>query len=314
MIPSSAKRMASFYSAVKTPMMPKDALKNKVALVTGGATGLGKAMTEMFLKCGASACIMSRSEDTLKQAAAELQEKTGGKVVYYAADVRDPTKVSDAVSHCVAELGLPNIVVNNAAGNFIAPSERLSPNAFKTIVDIVLIGTANVTLDVRCPPVQILWGKELIAAKQPASFLAISATYTNHGSGYVVPSASAKSGVETLYQSLASEWTKYGMRFNVISPGAIPTKGAFSRLDPAGLFKEQIDLLGPPNWRTGEPEELANLATYVVSDFASWLNGEVIRLDGGMMSYIAAEFNQLSKVDSEQWDAMEKMIRSTKGS
>ncbi|OQR68159.1 putative 2 [Tropilaelaps mercedesae] len=281
-----SREMANFYPAMKCPMMPKDALKNKVALITGGATGLGKAMTEMFLRSGANAFIISRNEEKLKEAAQELQDKTGGKVLYQATDVRNLSAIEAAISACEKQLGLPHVVVNNAAGNFISPTERLSPNAFKTIIDIVLLGTANVTLEV---------GKRLIAAKQPASFLAISATYVNHGSGFVVPSSAAKSGVETLYQSLASEWSQYGMRFNVIAPGAIPTKGAFSRLDPSGTFRDQLKEKGPPNWRTGEPEELANLATYVVSDYASWLNGEVIRIDGAMLNYLAAEFNQLSK-------------------
>ncbi|XP_022653530.1 2,4-dienoyl-CoA reductase, mitochondrial-like isoform X2 [Varroa jacobsoni] len=305
MLSESLRTMATFYQAIKRPMMPKDALKGKIALVTGGGTGLGKAMTEMFVRCGASAFIISRNKDKLKITAQELQEKTGGKVFYQAADVRDPASIATALSVCEKELGLPHVVVNNAAGNFISPTERLSPNAFKTIVDIVLLGTANVTLEV---------GKRLIAAKQPASFLAISATYVNHGSGFVAPSAAAKSGVETLYQSLASEWSQYGMRFNVLAPGAIPTKGAFSRLNPGNVFEEKSQKFGPPNWRTGEPEELANLATYVVSDYASWLNGEVIRIDGALLNFLAAEFNQLIKVEKDQWDTIEKTIRSVKGS
>lgn len=285
--------------------MPADALKGKVAFVTGGGTGLGKAMTEMFVRCGASACIMSRNLEKLQETAKEIQEKTGGKVVACGADVRKPEEIQRAVDVCVKELGLPNIVVNNAAGNFISPTERLSPNAFKTIIDIVLLGSANVTLEL---------GKRLIAAGQPATFLAISATYTNHGSGYVVPSGAAKSGVETMYQSLASEWSKYGMRFNVISPGAVPTKGAFSRLDPDGSFMKHAHELMPPNWRSGTPEEVANLAAYLVSDYSSWLNGEVIRIDGGSLNYTASEFNQLSRLDKQQWDHMESMIRSVKGS
>ncbi|XP_022711505.1 2,4-dienoyl-CoA reductase, mitochondrial-like isoform X3 [Varroa jacobsoni] len=291
MLSESLRTMATFYQAIKRPMMPKDALKGKIALVTGGGTGLGKAMTEMFVRCGASAFIISRNKDKLKITAQELQEKTGGKVFYQAADVRDPASIATALSVCEKELGLPHVVVNNAAGNFISPTERLSPNAFKTIVDIVLLGTANVTLEV---------GKRLIAAKQPASFLAISATYVNHGSGFVAPSAAAKSGVETLYQSLASEWSQYGMRFNVLAPG--------------NVFEEKSQKFGPPNWRTGEPEELANLATYVVSDYASWLNGEVIRIDGALLNFLAAEFNQLIKVEKDQWDTIEKTIRSVKGS
>ncbi|KAH6932510.1 hypothetical protein HPB50_006492 [Hyalomma asiaticum] len=196
-------------------MLPPGTFKNKVAIITGGGTGIGKGMTEMFAQLGASVAIMSRKQEVLDKAAKEISSKTGGKIVAIAADVRDPSAVATAVDRCVDELGLPDIVVNNAAGNFISPTEMLSTNAWKTVVDIVLNGTAIVTLDV---------GKRLIEAGKGANFLAISATYTKHGSGYVAPSAAAKSGVETLMMSLAAEWAKYGMRFNCIEPGPVYTK------------------------------------------------------------------------------------------
>ena len=160
---------------------------------------------------------------------------------------------------------IPDVVVHNAAGNFVSPTERLSPNAFKTIVDIVLLGTANLTLDV---------GKRMIEQERGGSFLAITTHYTNEGSGFVCPSACAKSGVETMMKSLSAEWGRYGIRMNCIAPGPIETEGAFSRLDPTGeMMGAAVDAI--PCGRIGEVAELANLATYLCSDYASWVSGEV---------------------------------------
>uniref|UniRef100_A0A023GI32 Reductase n=1 Tax=Amblyomma triste TaxID=251400 RepID=A0A023GI32_AMBTT len=296
----TAKRL---FPPVVTPMLPPGTFKDKVAVITGGGTGIGKGMAEMFSQLGANVAIMSRKQEVLDEAAREISSKTGGKVLAVTADVRDPVAVAAAVDKCVGELGLPDIVVNNAAGNFISPTEALSTNAWKTIVDIVLNGTAIVTLDI---------SKRLIKAEKGANFLAISATYTKHGSGYVAPSAAAKSGVEALMMSLAAEWAKYGMRFNCIEPGPVYTKGAFSRLDPDGRFSEQA-VKGAIE-RQGEVGEVANLAAYLVSDYSSWLTGEVIRMDGGHLNYHASVFNRLSEVPKDQWKVLEAAIRSTKGS
>uniref|UniRef100_A0ABI7YM14 2,4-dienoyl-CoA reductase 1 n=1 Tax=Felis catus TaxID=9685 RepID=A0ABI7YM14_FELCA len=219
-------------------------------------------------------------------------------------DVRDPEMVQNTVLELIKVAGHPDIVINNAAGNFISPTERLSPNAWKTITDIVLNGTAYVTLEI---------GKQLIKAQKGAAFLAITTIYAESGSGFVVPSASAKAGVEAMNKSLAAEWGRYGLRFNVIQPGPIKTKGAFSRLDPTGKFeKEMIDRI--PCGRLGTTEELANLAAFLCSDYASWINGAVIRFDGGEEAFISGEFNSLRKVTKEQWDTIEGLIRKTKGS
>lgn len=226
------------------------------------------------------------------------------QILPVAADVRDPAAVSAAVDECIAVCGLPNIVINNAAGNFISPSERLSPNAWKTVVDIVLNGTAYVSLDI---------GKRLIEAKQGAVFLAITTIYANSGSGFVSPSAAAKAGVEALAKSLASEWGRYGIRYNCIQPGPIKTKGAFSRLDPTGEWTgKMMDVL--PTGRLGEVQELANLVSYMVSDYSSWMTGEVVKLDGGEYYSRAGSFNELRAVTNEQWDMLAQMIKATKGS
>ena len=237
----------------------------------------------------------------LQKSAEEISSLSGKKVVPIQLDVRDPVSVKNAVDTCESEFGLPNIIINNAAGNFISPTERLSPNAWKTITDIVLNGSANVTLDI---------GKRLISQGKGATFLAITTPYTIHGSGFVCPSSSAKAGVEAMSKSLAAEWGRYGMRFNCLSPGPFETEGAFSRLDPTGQFKGEL-VNQIPVGRLGDVEEVANLALYMTSDFSSWLSGSVIHLDGGKLPFMAGDFNQLVKIDGEQWDFMEQMIRGS---
>ncbi|KAM4705460.1 2,4-dienoyl-CoA reductase [(3E)-enoyl-CoA-producing], mitochondrial [Rhinophrynus dorsalis] len=295
---------AKFFPAFQTPMLPPDTFKGKVAFITGGGTGLGKGMTMALSKLGAVCVISSRKLDVLKGTADEIASETGNKVHPIHCDVRDPNSVQKAVAEMIQVAGHPDVVINNAAGNFISPFERLSANAWRTITDIVLNGTAYVTLEV---------GKELIKAGKGAAFLAITTIYAESGSGFVVPSASAKAGVEALCKSLASEWGKYGMRFNVIQPGPIKTKGAFSRLDPTGAFESEM-VKRIPCGRLGTAGEIANLATYLCSDYANWVSGAIIRMDGGEYVFMAGEFNSLNKVTNEQWDVMEKLIRSTKGS
>ncbi|XP_072112869.1 2,4-dienoyl-CoA reductase [(3E)-enoyl-CoA-producing], mitochondrial [Mobula birostris] len=288
----------------QTLMLPSGTFKNKVAFITGGGTGLGKGMTTTLSALGAECVIASRKLDVLKQTAEEISLQTGNKVHSIQCDVRDPVSVKSAVEQMSELTGLPDVIINNAAGNFISPSERLSANAFKTITEIVLNGTAYVTLEI---------GKELIKAKKGAAFLAITTIYAETGSGFVMPSASAKAGVEAMSKSLAAEWGRYGMRFNIIQPGPIKTKGAFSRLDPSGLFEKEM-LNRIPMGRFGTVNEISNLATYLCSDYANWITGAVIRFDGGEFLSIAGEFNSLQKVTSDQWDMLESLIRKTKGS
>nr|XP_055142696.1 2,4-dienoyl-CoA reductase [(3E)-enoyl-CoA-producing], mitochondrial isoform X4 [Symphalangus syndactylus] len=294
---------SKFFSPLQKAMLPPNSFQGKVAFITGGGTGLGKGMTTLLSSLGAQCVIASRKMDVLKATAEQISSQTGNKVHAIQCDVRDPDMVQNTVSELIKVAGHPNIVINNAAGNFISPTERLSPNAWKTITDIVLNGTAFITLEI---------GKQLIKAQKGAAFLAITTIYAETGSGFVVPSASAKAGVEAMSKSLAAEWGKYGMRFNVIQPGPIKTKGAFSRMDPTGTFeKEMIDRI--PCGRLGTVEELANLAAFLCSDYASWINGAVIKFDGGEEVLISGEFNNLRKVTKDQWDTIEGLIRKTKG-
>lgn len=284
--------------------MQAGALKGKTIVVTGGGSGLGKAMTRYFMELGAQVVITSRNLDKLKTTAAELEAETGGKCLPLACDVRDYNRVEEVVSEAVAHFGQVDVLVNNAAGNFISPTERLSANAFDTIIDIVLKGTKNCTL---------AFGKHWINQKETQkTVLNIVTTYAWTGSAYVVPSATAKAGVLAMTRSLAVEWAKYGMRFNAIAPGPFPTKGAWDRLLPGDL-KDKIDMAKKvPLQRVGDHQELANLAAYLVSDFSAYINGEVITIDGGEWLKGAGQFNMLEQIPEELWDQLEAMIRANK--
>ncbi|XP_032415440.1 2,4-dienoyl-CoA reductase [(3E)-enoyl-CoA-producing], mitochondrial isoform X1 [Xiphophorus hellerii] len=308
-----------FFAPSEGAMLPAGSFRDRLAFITGGGTGLGRAMTVVLSQLGARCVIASRKLDVLQETASEISSQTGNQVHALQCDIRDPQAVACCVDQMVALSGLPDVIINNAAGNFICPTERLTPNGWRSVTDIVLNGTAFVTLEL---------GKRLIQAQKGASFLAITTIYAESGSGFVVPSAAAKAGVEALYKSLAAEWGRYGHRFNIIQPGPIKTKGAFSRLDPTGTFeKSMIDRI--PTGRLGKPAELANLAAYLSSDFASWMSGAVIRFDGGEYVSMAGEFNELRKqrvtdvtagvspvlqVTPDQWKTLEAMIRGTKGS
>jgi NAD(P)-dependent dehydrogenase (short-subunit alcohol dehydrogenase family) len=285
-------------------MLREDALADKVIVVTGGGSGLGKSMTRYFMELGAKVAITSRDVEKLRTTATELEAETGGRCLALACDVRSYDQVEVMLQGVLEEFGRVDILLNNAAGNFISPTERLSANAFDTIIDIVLKGTKNCTL---------AFGKHWIDAKQSsATILNIVTTYAWTGSAYVVPSATAKAGVLAMTRSLAVEWAKYGIRSNAIAPGPFPTKGAWDRLLPGDL-KEKFDLAKKvPLKRVGDHQELANLAAYLVSDFSAYINGEVITIDGGEWLKGAGQFNLLEAVPDDMWDMLEAMIKARK--
>ncbi|WP_156307583.1 SDR family oxidoreductase [Sphingobacterium endophyticum] len=277
-----------------------DALKGKTVVVTGGGTGLGKAMSTYFSELGANVVISSRKLDVLEETAKEIQAKTGNPVLPVACDIRNTEEITLLREKAVKLFGRVDVLVNNAAGNFISPTERLSANAFSTIIDIVLKGTVNCTLE---------FGKHWIENKQPANVLNIVTTYAFTGSGYVVPSAVAKGGVVTLTKSLAVEWGKYGIRHNAIAPGPFPTKGAWDRLLPGELAKKFDFKNRVPLKRVGEHQELANLAAFLISDFAGYINGEIISIDGGEWLQGAGQMNGMEAIPAEMWDSIEQTIR-----
>jgi len=285
-------------------MLKEDTLKDKVIIVTGGGTGLGKSMATYFSSLGAKIMICSRKLDVLEKTANEINEKTGGQVLPLACDVRDASNVEEVYNKTKEAYGRVDVLLNNAAGNFISPTERLSTNAFDTVVDIVLRGSYNFTLII---------GKDWIKNKQAGNILNIVTTYAWTGSGYVVPSAASKAGVLAMTKSLAVEWAKYGIRSNAIAPGPFPTEGAWSRLLPGDLKKKFDPAIKVPIGRVGEHQELANLAAYLVSDYSAYVNGEVITIDGGEWLKGAGEFNMLDQIPDELWDAME-MGRKKSGS
>ena len=285
-------------------MLRDNALSDKVIVVTGGGSGLGKAMTRYFMELGAKVAITSRDLEKLKKTATELEAETGGVCLTIQCDVRFYDQVENMLQETIAKFGKVDVLLNNAAGNFIAPTERLSANAFDTIIDIVLKGSKNCTL---------AFGKHWIDTKQEsATILNIVTTYAWTGSAYVVPSATAKAGVLAMTRSLAVEWAKYGIRSNAIAPGPFPTKGAWDRLLPGDLA-EKFDMSKKvPLKRVGDHQELANLAAYLVSDFSAYINGEVVTIDGGEWLKGAGQFNLLEAIPEEMWDQLEAMIKTKK--
>ncbi len=280
-------------------MFQNDLLQNKIILVTGGGSGLGRSMVKRFLELGAKVAISSRRAGLLEDEAKKLTEETGGEVFPVQVDVRDPEKVTAMIDAVETRLGHIDVLVNNAAGNFISPTERLSHRAVDAVLGIVLHGTMYCTLEL---------GKRWIEKQHKGVVLNIATTYALSGSGYVVPSAVAKAGVVAMTKSLAAEWGKYGIRLNAIAPGPFPTEGAWSRLMPTPeieeLFHKRIPLK-----RVGEHLELANLASYLVSDGAGFITGDVITIDGGETVWGAGEFNILDEVTKEQWDELEKKVK-----
>ena len=283
------------------PMLPRESLKDKTIIITGGGSGLGRSMGEYFLRLGANLVIASRKMEKLEKAAGEMVESNGGEVLPVACDVREYSEVEAMIEKAVNKFGQVDVLLNNAAGNFISPTERLSHRAFNIIIDIVLKGTSNCTLAL---------GKHWIKKEQPGTILNIVTTYASTGSGYVVPSACAKAGVLAMTRSLAVEWAKYGIRLNGIAPGPFPTEGAWDRLFPGELQKKLDIKKRIPLGRVGEHQELANLAAYLVSDFSAFMNGEIVTIDGGEWLKGAGEFNMLDDVPQEMWDQIEEWIRS----
>ncbi len=281
-------------------MFQKDLLKGKTVLITGGGTGLGKSMGLRFAELGANLVLTSRRLPVLEEAAHEM-EKKGAKVLVKASDIRKYDEIENVLTEADKVFGGINILINNAAGNFISPTELLSPNAFNSVVGIVLNGSFHATLAA---------GRRWINRQSGGRVLSIVTPYAWTGSAYVVPSACAKAGVLAMTRSLAVEWGKYKIRLNAIAPGPFPTEQAWENLVPEGFeekWKKRIPLA-----RTGRHEELANLATFLVSDFADYINGDCITIDGGEWVSGAGEFNMLTEMTPEDWGKMAERFSKNK--
>jgi NAD(P)-dependent dehydrogenase (short-subunit alcohol dehydrogenase family) len=275
-------------------MFRSDLLLNKRILITGGGTGLGKAAAQRFLELGAEVYICGRREEVLAATARELHTRTGGRIHAHRCDVRDAAEVEETIAAIWAD-GPLDVLMNNAAGNFLARTEDLSLGAFQSVIGIVLMGSLHMTL--AC-------GRRWLAEKCKAVVLNITTTYTTTGSAYVVPSAVAKAGVHALTRSLAVEWGDRGIRMNAIAPGPIPTEGAFSRLLPRPELEVEAKQRNPLG-RFGTVEEFANLAAFLVSDGSGYINGEVVTMDGGEWLQGAGEFTALGRSLTEQeWQMM----------
>jgi len=275
-------------------MFQPDLLLEKRILITGGGTGLGKAAAQRFLELGAEVYICGRREEVLAATETELHERTGGHIHALRCDVRDPMAVEELVE-TIWKDGALDILMNNAAGNFLARTENLSLGAFQSVIGIVLMGSLHTTM--AC-------GRRWLAAKRSGVVLNITTTYTTSGSAYVVPSAVAKAGVQALTRSLAVEWGDRGIRMNAIAPGPIPTEGAFSRLLPRPEL-EQAAKDRNPLGRFGTVEEFANLAAFLVSDGSGFINGEVVTMDGGEWLQGAGEFTELGReLTEDEWHRM----------
>jgi NAD(P)-dependent dehydrogenase (short-subunit alcohol dehydrogenase family) len=277
-------------------MFQADLLKDRAIFLTGGGTGLGRSMALHFASLGARMFLVGRREQPLKDTCDEIH-RTGGAAAYAICDIRDFTTVEAAFSAAELQYGEIDTLVNNAAGNFMARTEKLSPNAFSVIVGIVLNGTFHCTQ---------AFANRRIAKKLGGNILNITATYAsaNCGSGFVVPSACAKAGVLAMTTSLAVEWAKYHIRLNAIAPGPFPTEGAWTRLIPNKQFEEHA-ISKVPMKRFGKHEELTNLAAFLVSDMAEFINGECVVIDGGQWLRGAGEFNDLGLLPDSAWDQME---------
>ena len=283
-------------------MLKENSLKNKSYIVTGGGSGLGKSMASYLLELGANVIIVSRNEEKLKKAVQELQSKCNleNSITFQICDVKNSDMIQDVIENSFSKYNQIDGIINNAAGNFISPTENLSPNAFSAIIDIVLKGTCTFSL---------LYGKKCIEKKQKGKILNIITTYAYTGSAYVVPSAAAKGGVLSLTRSLAAEWSKYNIYTNAIAPGPFPTDGAWERLFPkpfSTLFDMKKKL---PLKRYGDHQELANLSAYLLSDYSDYINGEIITIDGAEWVHNAGQFNKLDKVPKKLWSAIKKMTK-----
>lgn len=275
-------------------MFTKDLLKNKRILITGGGTGIGRAMAERFLQLGAVVYICGRRQEVVQQTARELAKSTGGSIEAYACDVRYTDDVGGLIEKLWAK-GPLDVLVNNAAGNFLAKTEELSEHAFEAVIGIVLKGTINMTM--AC-------GRRWLSEQHKGVVLSIATTYADTGSAYVVPSAVAKAGVVSLMRSLAVEWGGRGIRTVAIAPGAIRTEGAFSRLLPVPELEKAV-LDHNPMHRFGTLDEIADLGAFLISDHAGYINGEMVYMDGGEMLAGASSFSMIGRrIPDSGWEMM----------
>ena len=287
-------------------MFDSRVLAGKSLLVTGGGSGLGLAMAKTFASYGAKVTIAGRNPERLQAALPEIAAaaREGGEAASFAADVREPGQVEGLLAHAVERFGQVDGLVNNAAGNFLAFSEDLTPNGFDAVVRTVLHGSVHCTLAV---------GRHLLSRKAPGAIVSIVTSYAWTGTAFALPSACAKAGVLAMTRSLAVEWGHAGIRVNAIAPGPIPTEGAFSRL-MAGSGAKANAIQKIPLGRFGRKEEIANLATFLLSDLCPYQTGDCVTMDGGEWLAGAGEFSDYRKLPREELRAAFDALRPKKKS
>lgn len=246
-----------------------DALAGRVALITGGATGICKGIAESYAAHGARVFLVSRKPDALALAAGEIEHATGAEVGWAAADVREADQMSAAVGACIERFGRLDVLVNGAAGNFLSPAAALSPKGFKTVVDIDLLGSFNATRA----------AFDALVASGRGLILNISATLHYGGTPLQVHAASAKAGVDAMTRTLAVEWGRFGVRVCAIAPGPIGDTEGMRRLAPGEMGKKVVSSV--PLGRLGTVRDVAAAAVFLASDAAAWVTGAVLVVDGG---------------------------------
>ena len=260
--------------------------KGKNILITGASSGLGKCLALSYAKNSGRIINISRNVDKMNKLNNKLNKINGLDNLYYSADVSKYDNILEIKNGLSQYSIYPDVIINNAAGNFLCPLENISPNGWKRIIDIVLNGSFNI---------YHIFGKELIKRKKNAVFLNISTTYSENSSGLVIPSACAKGGVDNLMKGLTTEWTKYGLRFVGIAPGPIEDSGGLDKLDPFGIFKYYNNYVNPSQ-RMCNPNEIAKLSLFLTSNDADYINGEIVRIDGGEYIKNCGEFNFLTNI------------------
>ena len=280
-------------------MFSEKLLEGRRILVTGGGTGLGKAMATRFLELGAEIHICGRRKSVCDETATELMDLYGGRVTSHGVDIRNAQAVDEMVELIFKDGPLTDLV-NNAAGNFISRTEDLSSRGFDAVANIVMHGTFYVTQAV---------GRRWIASKLPGNVVSITVTWVRNGSPYVVPSAMSKSAVHAMTMSLAAEWGRYGIRLNTIAPGEIPTEGMSKRIKPGDEAGARTKAMNPMG-RVGKMEELQNLAVFLISGGCDWINGETIAMDGGQALAMGGNFYQLRDWSDADWESAREQIKA----